>query len=422
MLWSIAFGSAEARPLTAKTDLSGAGIAAHMREFTATTAEVKQLADAGVRILRTDLFWDATETSRGKYDWSTYDYKLRHLAEQGIRPLLILDYSNPLYTGDANTHVPPRSAAEIEAFVTWATAAVEHFAPLDPIWEIWNEPDIPQFWQPGPAVEEYVALALPVCQAMRAVARDATIIGPALAIAPVESNIDSQVFAKLVLRNGPLMQCLDAFSFHPYRSTGPETFLKDMAFYKRLAADGKSFAGVEKPFVVTEWGYSTYREGDGSKIDEEIKAAYLVRQQLVAILAGVPLMISYNWRDRGDDPTNREFNYGIIKENGAPKPSWMALAELTRQLAGYGLDKVLSASDDAFVLAFKSATGDIKLIAWRTEGDGTLSIPGQAPLQITSMYGETIAATSVADGSTVPIGRDPIYLTAGTTLPDIQIP
>ncbi|MEO7222118.1 MAG: cellulase family glycosylhydrolase [Devosia sp.] len=393
-----------------------------MREFSATSAEVKQLADAGVRILRTDLFWDATERARGKYDWSTYDYKLRHLAEQGIRPLLILDYSNPLYTGNANTHVPPRSAAEIEAFAAWATAAVEHFAPLDPIWEIWNEPDIPQFWQTGPAVEEYVALALPACQAIRTASPDATVIGPALAIAPVESNIDSQVFAKLVLRNGPLMQCLDAFSFHPYRDTGPETFLRDMAFYESLADDGKAFTGVERPFVVTEWGYSTYREGDAPKIDEETKAAYLVRQQLVAILAGVPLMISYNWRDRGDDPTNREFNYGVIEENGAPKPSWTALAELTTQLAEHELDNVLSASDGAFVLTFKSVSGDIKVVAWRAEGAGTLTIPGEVPLQITSMYGDEIPVTTGADGSTVSIGRDPIYLTTGASLPDIQIP
>ena len=85
--------------------------------------------------------------------------------------------------------------------------------------EAWKQ-KMAERWQRQ--TEEYMALALPACQAIRAAAPAATVIGPAIAIAPVEANIDSQVFARLVLRNRPLMQCLDAFSFHPYRNTGPE--------------------------------------------------------------------------------------------------------------------------------------------------------------------------------------------------------
>ena len=406
--------------LVAPHDLSGAGVAAHMREFSASTDEVEELAKAGIRILRTDLFWDATEKKRGQYDWSSYDYKFRHLAEYNIRPLLILDYSNPLYTGDTNTHVPPRTAQEIAAFTEWAAAAVEHFAPLNPIWEVWNEPDIPQFWQPAPAVEEYVALALPTCEAIRATVPDATIIGPALAIAPVESNIDSQVFARLVLRNGPLMKCLDAFSFHPYRDKPPETFLTDMAFYRSLAADGKSFTGVEKPFVVTEWGYSTYTEGGELKIDEATKAAYLVRQRLVAILAGLPLVVTYNWQDRGDDSANREFNYGIIDTKGTPKLSWRALAQLTTELADYNFDKVLSAEDGRYALAFKSAAGDNKIVAWCVDGEGTLVVRDPAPQNVTSIIGDAIAVAAGDGGVSLRVGADPIYVDLGGGTPDIQ--
>ena len=406
--------------LFAPEDLSGAGVAAHMREFSASTEEVEELAKTGIRILRTDLFWDATEKKRGEYDWSFYDFKLRHLAAYNIRPLLILDYSNPLYTGDSNTHVPPRSADEIEAFAKWAAAAVEHFAPLNPIWEIWNEPDIPQFWQPAPAVEEYVALALPTCEAIRAAAPDATIIGPALAIAPVEPNIDSQVFARLVLRNGPLMKCLDAFSFHPYRDKPPETFLADMPFYQSLAADGKSFTGVEKPFVVTEWGYSTYTEGGTLKIDEATKAAYLVRQRLVALVAGLPVMVTYSWQDRGEDSANREFNYGVIDAKGTPKLSWKALAQLTAELADSHFDRVLSAENGAFALAFKSASGDSKVVAWRVDGEGTLLVRGQTPRQATSITGDKIAFTTDGDVTRLPVSRDPIYVALNSSPPDIQ--
>lgn len=37
------------------------------------------------------------------------------------------------------------------------------------------------------------------------------------------------------------------------------------------------------------------------------------------------------------------------------------------------------------------------------------------------MYGDNIAAASVADGWKVQIGRDPIYLALGAPLPEIDI-
>ena len=58
----------------------------------------------------------------------------------------------------------------------------------------------------------------------------------------------------------------DAFSFHPYRDKPPETFLDDISSVS-FAADGKSFTGVEKPFVVTEWGLE-YNRRRRLKIDE----------------------------------------------------------------------------------------------------------------------------------------------------------
>src|ERR1051326_3719291 len=59
--------------------------------------EVKMIADAGFRWIRTDFKWELTERDRGQYDFASYDRLLKQLDEFGIRPLFILDYGNPLY-------------------------------------------------------------------------------------------------------------------------------------------------------------------------------------------------------------------------------------------------------------------------------------------------------------------------------------
>src|ERR1051325_9972098 len=62
--------------------------------------EVKMIADAGFRWVRTDFKWELTERKRGEYDFSPYDGLLRELDAFNIRALFILDYGNPLYTED----------------------------------------------------------------------------------------------------------------------------------------------------------------------------------------------------------------------------------------------------------------------------------------------------------------------------------
>ena len=59
-------------------------------------AELKMLAQSGVRWVRTDLKWDATEIEKGKYDFSRYDRLVEALNNAGLRIVFILDYGNPL--------------------------------------------------------------------------------------------------------------------------------------------------------------------------------------------------------------------------------------------------------------------------------------------------------------------------------------
>jgi len=83
---------------------------------------------------------------------------------------------------------------------------------IGPIWGIWNEPNI-FFWQPKPDVQQYNALALATCRAVRQADPRATIIGPATSGVPAP-------FLEAFLASG-VLPYLDAVSVHPYRLCQP---------------------------------------------------------------------------------------------------------------------------------------------------------------------------------------------------------
>src|SRR5580704_11465637 len=105
---------------------------------TPLAGEMDMLAMAGFRWVRMDFDWASTEQQPGQYDFSAYDVLLANLEPHGIRALLILDYSNPLYDGGFS----PYDDEGRTAFANWAAAAARHFSGRGVVWEIYNEPDL----------------------------------------------------------------------------------------------------------------------------------------------------------------------------------------------------------------------------------------------------------------------------------------
>ena len=98
----------------------------------------------------------------------------------------------------------------------------------------------------------------------------------------------------------------------------------------------------------------------------ETQAAFIARQQLANLYAGVPISIWYDWKNDGTDLTEREHNFGTVTHDLKPKPAYLALQTLTRELSGYRIEKRLaSSSTNDFVLLFRKGA-ERKLAAWTT--------------------------------------------------------
>lgn len=369
--------------------------------------EIKMIADAGFRWVRMDFVWEATEKTRGHYDFSAYDRLLDSLRPFDIGALLILDYGNQLYDNGA----PPRSESARRAFADWAAAAARHFAGRRVIWEIYNEPNNKMFWRPQPDVDEYVALALAVGRAFRVAAPNEKLIGPA-------TGIDFP-FLEACFKAG-LLDYWTAVSVHPYRQTDPEEAANDYCRLRKMIEHYRTARGSEQaevPIISGEWGYSS----GWRAMNEEKQGALLAREMLTNLGNSIPISIWYDWRDDGSDANEPEHHFGLVR-NGSqdgrdqvfePKPAYLAAQTLSGFLDGYAFQRRLSVgSDSDYILVFRKGE-DLRLAAWTTSTSAhRVVVPiKEGYFRITKHSGQnagTVSATQ--EGLKVELSTSPLYL------------
>ena len=309
--------------------------------------EIDLIANGGFSWVRMDFTWAEIERVKGKYNFMDYDRLLNILKGRSMRLLAILDYGNDLYGGGA-----PRTPEAREAFAKFAAAAVDHFRGKGVVWEMWNEPNIPQFWQPQSNVEEYIALATAVGKAIRATAPDEWYVGPAT------STFD-YAFLEACFKGG-LLQYWDAVTVHPYRPSNPETVAPDWARLRQLI---HQYAPTKNmPMISGEWGYSDVWEG----MNLELQTRYILRQYLVNLASGVGMSIWYDWKDDGADRKNPEHHFGAVTIYLNPKTTYLAAKLLAQKLQGKSYVMRLAQADSAdWVLVFSGHSG-VAAVGWTT--------------------------------------------------------
>ncbi|MEN6601658.1 MAG: cellulase family glycosylhydrolase [Bryobacteraceae bacterium] len=178
----------------------GVGVNIHFTD--PRPGEMEMLAAGGFRWVRMDFHWASIEKEKGVYDFSAYEQLLAALKPYGIRALFILDYTNKFYDDD----LPPHTEEGRQAFARFAAAAVKHFQDKSILWEMWNEPNIKQFWKPAPNAEDYSKLALVVGKAIRAAAPRERYIGPATS--RIDMPFLEACFRPACLNTGTRSRCI----------------------------------------------------------------------------------------------------------------------------------------------------------------------------------------------------------------------
>ncbi len=123
------------------------------------------LAAAGVKWARCQTMWSRCEKQKGVYDFTVLDGVVDNLTRRGIRPWFSVTFGNTLYmtncfTGAAVGCVPTLYGEECRAaWCAYVRALARRYKGKVTHWEVWNEPNLPQFWQPSkPNADDYLAL------------------------------------------------------------------------------------------------------------------------------------------------------------------------------------------------------------------------------------------------------------------------
>lgn len=352
---------------------------------------------------RSDLNWSAIEQSPGEYSWGGYvtDTDVPLAAQNGLTPLLVAGYSNKNYDGGYT----PYTQAGWDAFGRFIDAGYEHFSGYTKDVEVYNEFnggfDTAQACARtvGDKVRCYLGMLKAAHQAVKVDGghADANLIGP------VSAGIDQPWITGLL--DGGALDYLDTFSFHQYAGANPETAYAAVPWLRQQIRD--HHGGTNMPLWITETG-DTVMPGAVTDADQ---ADFAVRLPVLAFAAGVDRYFWYDFLNDGSDPTNKEHNFGQLRQpttgvvGNPPKPSLVTQATVLRQIGGLPL----TGSDDLAAPAYSYRFGTTTRVMWATTPT-TVRVAATKPLTVTDEYGRASTYTPVGGSVTLGLDKHPVYV------------
>jgi len=110
------------------------------------------MKEAGIGFVRMDFLWSDLEPQESQWRFDRYDRIVDIITAQGIKLLAVLNYNSSWSGKPWNTPPDPR------AFGRYAQTVVRRYKDRIRYWEIWNEPDHPNYWQPQDDLRVYSQL------------------------------------------------------------------------------------------------------------------------------------------------------------------------------------------------------------------------------------------------------------------------
>lgn len=321
-------------PARAAVDHTSVGMGVHM--MFDGPAEVDEQFDLmsrmRVQIVRVDFDWSAIEELRGQYDWAYTDMMVDEASSRGMRILALLTYT-PGWARPSGTtsHAAPTRATDFADFAK--IAAARYSSRGVRTWEVWNEPNSSDYWQPRPDIDRYGVLFRTAAAAIRDMDSDATLITGGLTRGTDTGDgrrISQATFLKGMYRNGAAKSA-NAIGVHPYSfphfpspGTSNDRIVGAFADLPTLHALMREEGDADKLLWATEFGAATGTAADA--VSERDQADSLLdARRLARLWDWMGPLIFYELRDSGTDVADLEQNFGVLRHDLSTKQSARAL-------------------------------------------------------------------------------------------------
>jgi hypothetical protein len=295
---------------------------------------------SGASVLRVDVGWSSLQQTDGSEYEGWYLAKLDKLVEgadaRGIKLLLTLE-GTPCWASSAPESIKQGCRGE------WWSRGVQNYPPNNPesyasalaflvkryeqkvyAWEIWNEPNLSEFWNTSEPAVEYVKLVKAAYPAAKAADPETTVVAGAI------SQSDYEFTAQLFQLG--IKGYFDAFSIHAYSEDASPAAARSNPRYSFVDGVPKIHEtmlayGDTAPLWITETGYSTSTTRSGPAwvdgVSEAEQAQYIAEQAaMVKSWPYVAVTVWYELENESEEASNLNANYGLLHCNGAPKPAW----------------------------------------------------------------------------------------------------
>ena len=304
----------------------------------------ERTAANGFDYIRRPISWRLIEPQPGVYRWAGYDQIIADAAAKNLTvfPFLV-DPPEWAAKGDQTEGMrPPRRAKDFARFAAAITrrygpggsfwAENPYYVHPRPIraWQIWNEPNLPAFWQPKPSAKGYAKLLRAASRAIKKVDRRATVVAAGL---PESRQGVPQLEYLRDLYKAKVKGAADAMAIHAYAPDAPGM----LAFVSRF----RSFMarrGDRSQLWVTEFGWADGGQPSLFTVSSKLQAALLSQAVRGLRALARPLRIGGMFVFRWQDPAERfldvdiwPYHAGLLRTDGRAKPALKAYRKALRK-------------------------------------------------------------------------------------------
>lgn len=365
------------------------GVNAHLLWFAPAKyrQQILLLRALGLQWVRLDVHWAIHEPTREKYRLSELDELVATLAAEKLKSVVYVVGSAPSASsappGSSNSdQYPPVPQKRYADFLTLLATRY----PSVNAWQLWNEPNLPAFWQPQASPKAYGSLLELGVQAVRKVAPGKQLVMGGMAYYSQMPRTD-ELMLQALMEQG--IQKLDTIiAYHPYSlfPEGDEQSAKD--FILRSQTLNTSLRKLQVPAIwATEWGWSSYSGPIEEQpiIGETGQADYLLRRLALMSALDFDRVFLFALSDLDSRATARDQHYGLLALDGSPKPAYTALQRFlqatgTRLLPG-DQPELIAPPDELYAVAWRRPDGRRVWMFWSRTA-GTLHLRGIKEAQL----------------------------------------
>lgn len=312
---------------------------------------MSDIAATGAKWVRFDFNWSLIQPDDASHsNWDQYDKLVRAAQKHNLFILGILDFTPEWARADSCRDSDKCYPANNQDFVNFAkTVASRYLNRGLHYWEIWNEPNNPQFWAPGADPAGYTKLLQATATGLRSIDKNAYIITAGLSPQETNGKSYSPIDFLTAMYQAGAKGSFDAVADHPY--TFPLSPKSNVHHAWNQMADAKNSLHAvmiangdkDKKIWITEFGAPTGGPGPNStlaspnldqhpyKVDDALQAKILSD--------AIDLYESYNWvgpfmyysyQDAGTtDDTNENF-FGLVRADGSKKPAYSVFQNVAK--------------------------------------------------------------------------------------------